>query len=86
VTRGDNNVAEANVVGIILVFLSEEVSNIGVTREVENLDFLVLLSITDRHVADVDMSHFLVGTVVAPINGTLVIIPKVSGELHVGHV
>jgi hypothetical protein len=72
-------------VGIILVFLSKEIGNIGVTREMENLDFLVLLSITDSHVADVDVSHFLVSTVVTPINGTLVIIPKVGGKMHIWH-
>ena len=31
---------------VILVFLNEEIGNIGVAREMENLDFLVLLSIT----------------------------------------
>ncbi len=67
------------------MFLTLEISNIGVTREMENLDSLGLLSIMDGHVAEhVDI---LVSTVVVTqINGTLVIIPKVGGKLHIWHV
>ncbi len=77
--------AEANVVGISHVLLMQEISNIGVTREMENLDCHGLLSIMVGHVAEhVDTSHFLMSTVgVTQIIGTMVIIPKVGGKLHI---
>ena len=49
----NNNIAEAEKMGIVLVFFGEEISNIKGTREVGNEDFGTTMSIANSHVADV---------------------------------
>ena len=40
----------------------------------------------DRHVTNVKVPHFLVGTIVGPFHCPFIVIPKGGGEVNVRHV
>ena len=84
--RRDNNIAEAEKMGIIFMFFGEQISNIGIPWEVGDKDFGKTVSVAHSHVADINMPHLFVSTVVGPVHSTSVVIPKRGGESDIRHV
>ena len=84
--RWDNNIAEAEKMGIVFMFFDEKISNIGVTREVGDKDFGTPVRMAHSHVVDINMLHLFFSTVVGPVHSTSVVIPKRSGESDIRHV
>ena len=82
--RQDNNIAEAEKMGIIFMFFGEQISNIGIPWEVGDKDFGKPVSITYSHVADINMPHLFVSTVVGPVHSTSIFISKRSGRVTSG--
>jgi hypothetical protein len=55
---------------IFMMFFGEQISNIGISWEVGDKDFGKPVSVTHSQIADIDMPHLFVSTVVEPVQST----------------